>query len=627
MSGVSSNPFRSAIRNNVAALAFPTLAAALASPLAVAGGQFSIQDYAVGNNSGPLFFEWVAAGTGVADGGAFIDHSAKPLQAKQNFPAVVSVRSFGVVPGVDSTTAWQAIASRGGEFIAPAGEYIIDSVSLTKSITVHCAEGVTFKRKDGADGSSESYWNAGAAMFEVDVEGLTVQFLRGFTYDGNSENQTATEPSGWFLKAYPPAIVTGNPTVVRIERGEFKNGTSGYVLLRGDDVQKRYETYVYLNDCTFSDTIYGTGKNDPATPTALGYSPTYVLVLDYVRLNTNNFRAVWNKATGTGQYAACALNGTFFGVDYAQSGESHIHMHGTTYIRGLGRSAKAYNNDTDFVSNNGIGAIDMYGNAHTLFVTDLVADDCENVALRAKASLKNYTVLSATLTNCWRGLQVGPSSTGEPETVVYVGKVTCEGGTIPQLEFVGNTAVAVLRSVNIESADLTGVKTNPEALANQGVVRIRNADKVTMGPLLVTNAPERGIEIIDCVRVALRAPFVDTTVDEGLFIQGGDVVKMADFDIRNTGGAGVSLAANPKKIIIRDGNTENTAGYGVFCNTTTSKVNVDSVTVDNVSGVSRGFYIAGGDATFSNNESLNLATPLLDAGAYRLVERDNNWNP
>lgn len=61
------------------------------------GDFVTVQDYATGNNSGVLYFKIVAAGTGVADGGSFINLSASGLQAQQIFGDTISVKQFGAV--------------------------------------------------------------------------------------------------------------------------------------------------------------------------------------------------------------------------------------------------------------------------------------------------------------------------------------------------------------------------------------------------------------------------------------------------------------------------------------------------------------------------------------------------
>lgn len=533
-----------------------------------------------------------------------------------------------LAPTLDLTAAFQAAANVGGDIRVPGpAVYIIDSVSLTKSVSFHCEPGVVFKRKDSADLASGSYWIAGASMFEVDAAGLTVEFSGSYKYDGNNANQTTTEPTGSFCKCYPPSVITGEPTVLRFGNGEFTNGTSSYLLLRGDDVNRRYETLVDIDNCRFYDTVKGKGKGDPSTPNPLGYLPTYVYVMDYVRINTQNFHAEWNGALTTGEYAACALNGTFFGSVYANSGESYIYMHGTTYVKGLGRSAKKYNDDLDWVTNNGIGAIDCYGNADTLFIEKLVAVDCENVPARAKGSLKAYTVLDASLTDCHRGLQVGPSTTGACETVVTIGSVRATGGTIPQLEFVGTSSDDVLPSVTIGSAYVSGTQTNPEGLTStDGTVRVKNVGKLQAGTVGLFGALTAGMSVHTVTRSSIDSLVINAAGGEGLIITAGDSHAVKSFDIRSTTASAISINTNPGKVVLRDGKVNAAVDYAVFSNTTTTHITIDSVDVDTVTGNGRGFYTGGGPMDISNCKTTAVATPLFAVTGALVNESANSWN-
>ncbi len=593
------------------------------------GQVIGVLDYANGNNSGILFFKAVAAGTGTADGFQYIDSIGSPsVQFKQKLPSNVSFKHGGAVgDGVtDDTSAIQVVCDNVSRVTATAGTYIIDSVSLTSSITIMADPGVTFKRKAGADLSTSSYWLPGAAMFELDAEGLAVNFMGAFNYDGNSANQTTTEPTGFFLKTYPQASPSSLKTAVYVENGNFYGGTSGYLLFRGDDLNRRYETLVYLNNCHFEDTVYGKGLGDPSTPTALGYAPTYVLVLDYVKLHTNNFNAIWKKPTGTGQYAATAITATYYGVDYANSGGTSVYMHGTTTIKNVGRALKKYDDDADF-TNNAIGAIDMYGNTDILYIENLVAEDCQFVPARAKCSAKYYTINNATLTNCTRGLQVGPSSTGAPETIVNIGAFTSVGGSIPQLEFVGNDAVNTIPYVSIDSAYISGNPTNPESLVNYGAAHFRNIDKLTPGALTVLGAPLRAINIRDVTRSNSTSIIIDGTISgNGLDISGGGDVAVQSFDIRNTAGSGVYVADGTNSVSLENGLLDTVVNYAVFCNSAT-KITTDNVESRNVSGVDRHIYLAAGSVGKITNNKTDAATPILATAGALYNERDNSWNP
>jgi hypothetical protein len=96
----------------------------------VVGMAVNIVDYATGNNSGLLTGTVVAASTGAADGGEFID-LANGLQFKQGFPTDVGAKMFGATGlGVADETAKIESAFNSGTDIVdlPEGDY-----SVTKS--------------------------------------------------------------------------------------------------------------------------------------------------------------------------------------------------------------------------------------------------------------------------------------------------------------------------------------------------------------------------------------------------------------------------------------------------------------------------------------------------------------
>tara|TARA_R110000772_G_scaffold68760_1_gene152347 strand:+ start:962 stop:3292 length:2331 start_codon:yes stop_codon:yes gene_type:complete len=117
------------IRRSAPVESYLTLAAALAdTKKAVLGGFFSVQDYATGNGSGVMFFKWVAAATGTADGGSYLDHGTLSLQAQQNFAAnYVTIKQFGAKSGADSTTALINAIAFSLNVAMPAGNYTISS--------------------------------------------------------------------------------------------------------------------------------------------------------------------------------------------------------------------------------------------------------------------------------------------------------------------------------------------------------------------------------------------------------------------------------------------------------------------------------------------------------------------
>jgi hypothetical protein len=113
----------------------------------------SIEDYATGNNSGIMFGRVVAAATGTADGGSFID-LANGLQFKQNFPAIRSVKLFGAKGdgATDDSSPIQATVDSfpgAGTTLLPVATYLV-----VTAIDLDNATGVTM------EGASYLVWSS-----------------------------------------------------------------------------------------------------------------------------------------------------------------------------------------------------------------------------------------------------------------------------------------------------------------------------------------------------------------------------------------------------------------------------------------------------------------------------------
>jgi len=119
---------------------FATVAEMVADTALQVGNFISIESYTATNNSGVMFGEVVAAGTGGADGGSYIDLTGSGLQFKQTFDNGVSVNKFGA----EGDNASDDTASIQGalDYAASANESVFDNAGNIYSIT-------TIKVKDG----------------------------------------------------------------------------------------------------------------------------------------------------------------------------------------------------------------------------------------------------------------------------------------------------------------------------------------------------------------------------------------------------------------------------------------------------------------------------------------------
>lgn len=558
------------------------------------------------------------------------------VQAKLS--EATSVKDFGAVgDGVtDDTAAFQAAVAAVDNVLVPSGDYVISSVPITKSVTFTCRNGAVFKRKAGLD-IRQSYWNTGTAMFEVSADGLNIQFLGSPVFDGNKQNQpvtsinpamsgATTEPAGWAFKYSPASVSTSLNAYFTFENALFQNGTTGYLLVRGPNNTGTGRVYLYLNDSRMTDTVYGYGKGDPATPTALGWSSDYIQILDSVELVATNWQAVWSQTpTPLGQYAPVACRATFFGTNFATSGQPTVALHGKTLLYGLGRKRDKYDDATDFVTNNGIGAVDVYGNGDSLYCNQLYAEKCENIPLRAKGSIKRFVALSSRLVECRGGLQVSPSSTGLVESNVYVGSVEAYNCATPTLEFVGTSISDTIKSVTVGNARLFGgVNMFNLAAASTGGIYTRNCDTVTLQSADVVNYAERGINVLDCQSTTILAANVKTVTAEGILCSGTNknfTILSGYIDI--TGASGVSVQGATENVLISGVRTSNTVNYGIFVNSAGANNTIQNCSATAVAGINRGFYFAGDG--YITGCYTNATTPLATGGALRVGQANNSW--
>jgi hypothetical protein len=563
-----------------------------------------------------------------ADNGGTIIVASNGKRWKRFYEGTPNIKWFGALgDGTDQTSAIAAAASACVRVYVPAGLYVVDSANISRSVTFVCEMGTIFQRKAGADLVSGGYTSF-TGMFTVSTNGVDLKFTGAPTFDCNYQNQTTVEPGGCAIKVTVPTTPTSANITVYVEDGRFINGTSDYIMVRGDDVRKRYRTYVTLVRPSFTGGVYGKGKGDPGTPTAVGYTPTYVRVLDYVTLITSDFKARYDGALSLGQYAPVAVWGTYAGSDYTQAGNAQIIMFGRTEIDKMGRAANDYNSATTFTIQNGLGCIDGYGNVDEVYVEDIRARDTYYTPVRAKGSCRVYVVHHADLQNCWRGLEVSPSSTGPCQTVVHVGKVTCRDGTMPQLYFVGTASNDQLYSVDIDSAYCFGTQTNPEALVNSGNAMFKNAAKITVRGLTVIGSPSNGV-VVDTVDRAFISEFVaNNSTGNAVRVYGTGQFVLEEFDIRNCGAQAIDINTGMTSITIRAGKIDTCVDYGFVNFSTVANVHVQNVAVSNVSGLSRGFYNAGGYVVLlSNIANVGVTTPLFNVSGVIQREEHNSWNP
>lgn len=539
----------------------------------------------------------------------------------------------GAVAGQDSTAALNAAGALGGTFYVPKGEYVLSNVNIAKDITFICEKGAVFKRAPGLD-IRQSYWATGVPMFEPSADGLNITFVDP-VFDGNNANQpvvqvgytgpdATTEPAGWAFRYTPINAATAKNCRFSFIRPTFKNGTSGYLLIRGDDINRRFKTEVVLDNPIFTDTVYGYGKSDPATPTPLGWSPDYITMMDYVDLYGVNVQMTYSGApTPVGRYAPVGIRVTYYSTA-ANAGGGSVYLIGRTVLRGMGRKNQSYDG-ANYTNSNGIGAIDGYGEAQNLYIELLDGELCESISARAKATIGTYHVGKAILLNCKHGVQVSPG-VGSTGARVHIGDVYARGGTNPQVEIVGTSLTSQIASLYLGDCDVSGGVNEENLVSNIAGIVIRNVKDVETGFLCVANQDRVGVQFNQNGTVKSSGR-ISNTVGDGLVLDTiADSVDV-DFVVNGAGGRGVYAAGACKAFrgkFVVDG----AVNYGIQANIPDGNVVIENSHVDNISGLSRGYFIGSAGGSISDSSvGANVTTPVQGTNVLQIVQHNNSWNP
>lgn len=186
-------------------------------------------DYATGNNSGLLFFKVVAAGTGVDDGGKYIDLPTLGLQLEQNMKLTPHVADWGAKGNaVDSDTtavnnAITYVSSNDGGFLDFKSIYAGGGGFVLKTDVILRGQGLD-KSKIG----SLSGWSGNiletydfAALEAADTadtdDGCPVSYgAINCVVDGDGYDGTVSDTQGYGVRLYGRKLVLQNLIIGRV---------------------------------------------------------------------------------------------------------------------------------------------------------------------------------------------------------------------------------------------------------------------------------------------------------------------------------------------------------------------------------------------------------------------------
>jgi len=197
---------------NFAVLNFGTVADMEADTELSIGDHVAVEDYALGNESGFLFFKIVAAATGTDDGGRFIDLPGSGFQAMGNFPATTTPKFWGATgDGVTDDNAAISAAdayNADGFMVFTPGTYLVSTDRvITASWLASSRDSVTIK----ATGISSAYQTGGEVTPTMirwgNGSGGKTKTISDITFDLNSINELS-----WIAESSlgGPGFVGGN---------------------------------------------------------------------------------------------------------------------------------------------------------------------------------------------------------------------------------------------------------------------------------------------------------------------------------------------------------------------------------------------------------------------------------
>lgn len=143
----------------------------------VLGQRVVVREYSIGSKSGVLFFKVVASGTGVADGGKFINLPSSGLQLEQNIKLPCDPRAWGAVGNGDhvnadrDTSGLQGAVNYGSTYVND-GHYIINATT-----TIHNAVKSSSGAKLEYINTTGPCWSVTTAPVAIDLNEYSATIL------------------------------------------------------------------------------------------------------------------------------------------------------------------------------------------------------------------------------------------------------------------------------------------------------------------------------------------------------------------------------------------------------------------------------------------------------------------
>lgn len=549
-----------------------------------------------------------------------------------------NVKDFGAVgDGVtDDTAAIQAAInasiSLGSSLYFPSGTYLMGHCTISGSLSLSGEQHSSIiKRPVNFDGDDIAENLITNAHFAITSSGVEVSF-KGFTFDGNEANQSATVPRGQSIQFSNNDGATTGSSTISIEDCTFKDQTHYAINLSGG-LSTNEQQVCTVRNCTFLDGRKGIGSGDPQVSNPNGFAPWAIQVTDHITLIATHNKFIYRKAlAATAEYAPSGIRWSFLEGTTNADGASGIVTN--NYFHRYGRKDEDYlGNPT---GNNGLGCTDFYGRGREIVISNNKFNECFNSAIRGKANIVSVVISGNEIHETRLAINIGPNTYAD-----QAGNISITGNVIRSAEqfgigVVGNPSSApnYVEGVTITGNHISGV-TNPSALTgNVAGILVRYAKNVVVSGNTVETCTDTSVAGIKCRNVedcTITGNRVQSTVDTGIYVNGVNksyTITGNSVEDSAKWGIGIDSASSSVDGIVSNNMIQTAVDYGIIQLTAIGDLSVCGNVVKSISGLSRGIYIPPlvTNVIVGNNIS-DATSPLFNSNINNTTkELMNSWN-
>lgn len=544
----------------------------------------------------------------------------------------VSVKDFGATGDgtTDDTDAFAYAIAVSDNIFIPNGTYVLRTLTIAASVSFF-GSGV-LRLKTNYDQDNVSIGGSNLAMFDITVADAIVNF-NGLTFDGNQANQSASTPSLALIRAWNRfGSLASNILDINVIDCVFKNQTSASIRVNGGGDTNSRNT-VNVRGCLFLDGRKGIGSGDPASASALGFTPFYIDCYDRVQLSVSDCRFVFRSSLASfGEYAPSAVRWTF--VDATVSVDGASGSVSNSYFYRVGRKDQKY--DGTATGNNGLGVLDFYARGREIVINNNTFDSCLNSAIRGKTNVDKAVIQGNMIKNTPLAINITPNTYADQNGYINISGNVIRGSDQFGIAVVGNNASApdFVYQVTVNGNTIDDVTNVDAATGNVGGIVVRYHHR-----LIINNNNISNVTGVNCSGIAVRSGdgaghtvvvgnCISVVDYRGIFFDlGGDKIVCNSNLIETCGGEGIVFYGHNSADVVCCGNyISDVNDYGIYLHSATT-TSINGNTIDDIGGLERGIFVTSNMYGCVVGNTSNATTPFMSTLTGEVQQGYNTFNP